>query len=254
MLRKLLLAALPACVAAILAATSLGAEPVRPTAVLSITVEGGFVPFDVAFGTVPVLVAYRGGRAVMPATRATYPGTAVQRLRTVKLTPAELKQLLDRARADGLVGGTVTYPVPPVTDLPTTTVTIVADGRTYSHAAYALGFEQDGETGARKTLQQFVAFSTAFVKARGRVLHARRLPERVRMLATPQTSSSGTVRSWPLANVRLADAPNCRVIAAPRAIRTLGTLRQGVLYRDRGVVYQVGLRSLLPGDSGCSSG
>src|SRR5690606_22560924 len=72
----------------------------------------------------------------------------------------DVDALLDRARDLGLLDEPLDFGHPTVTDLPTTRVTITADGRTVQHEAYAL--EEDSGVDAdqsenRRRLRDFIA-------------------------------------------------------------------------------------------------
>ena len=227
------------------------AAPQQPRVVLSISVAGGFVPYEYAYGTIPELVVYADGTAITPLVGGPA-GAVLPRLRVVRLAPAQLARLIARARRAGLLAGPIEYPTPQVTDLPTTTVTIVHQGRLHTHAAYALGFPATSEHGVRKTLLQFVTATKAFVHAEGAVVRPRALPARVRLHATTsQDGSTGTVKPWAIGGLRLATIGECAVTSSPRVIRALAQLRRGVRYRDRGTAYELTMRALLPGDPGC---
>lgn len=227
------------------------ATPAKPRVILSISVAGGFVPYEYAYGTLPELVVYADGTAITPiVSRPT--GGALPRLRISRLAPSQLAGLTARARRAGLLGGAIQYPMPQVTDLPTTTVTIVANGHTHTHAAYALGFPAKSEHGVRKRLLQFVTQTEAVVRAQGVVVRPRALPARVRLRATASQGGFGaTVKPWTIDELKLSTIGECTVTSSPSAIRELAQLRRGVRYRDGGATYEVTTRALLPGDPAC---
>jgi hypothetical protein len=124
----------------------------RPTGpdevVVQVLVDGGFVPPDVALGTVPTTTVLGDGKVVTAApVPAIYPGPAVQPLQSVKVDGATVDGLLDRARDLGLRSGALDFGRPPVADAPNTTVTIVAGGQTNRHVAYALGITDEPSAG-----------------------------------------------------------------------------------------------------------
>ena len=227
------------------------AAPQKPRVVLSISVAGGFVPYEYAYGTIPELVVAADGTAITPLVGGAA-GPVLPRLRIVHLAPAQLASLIARARRAGLLAGPIEYPMPQVTDLPTTTVTIVANGHLHTHAAYALGFSEKSEQGVRKTLLQFVSATKSFVRAQGAVVRPRALPGRVRLHATTsQDGFSGTVKPWAVEGLKLSTIGECAVTSSPRVIRALAQLRRGARYRERGATYEVTMRALLPGDPAC---
>ena len=110
--------------------------------VLQVASGGGFVPIGWDFRQVPSLTVYGDGRAIVtgPVTLQ-YPGAALPNLRDVRLGDEAVAEILAAAEAAGLLGAAPDYGMPPVADVPTTTVTITAGGETYEHAVYALGME-----------------------------------------------------------------------------------------------------------------
>ena len=223
----------------------------KPRVVLSISVAGGFVPYEYAYGTIPELVVYADGTAITPLVGGAA-GPVLPRLRIVHLTPAQLASLIAKARRAGLLAGPIAYPMPQVTDLPTTTVTIVVNGHLHTHAAYALGFPEKSEHGVRKTLLRFVSATRSFVLAQGTVERPRALPARVRLHATTsQGGAAGTVTPWAVDGLRLAAIGECAVTSSPRVIRALAQLRRGARYREHGTTYELTMRALLPGDPAC---
>lgn len=227
------------------------ATPAKPRVVLSISVAGGFVPYEYAYGTIPELVVYADGTAISPLVGGSA-GPVLPRLRIVHLAPAQLASLIARARRAGLLGGPIEYPMPQVTDLPTTTVTIVVNGHLHTHAAYALGFPEKSERGVRKTLLRFVSATESFVLAQGTVVRPRALPARVRLHATKsQGGVTGTVTPWAVDGLRLAAIGECAVTSSPRVIRALAQLRRGARYREHATTYELTMRALLPGDPAC---
>jgi hypothetical protein len=124
----------------------------RPTGpdevVVQVLVDGGFVPPEVALGTVPTTTVLGDGTLVTSApVPAIYPGPAVQPLQSVKVDAATVDGLLHRARDLGLLGEALDFGRPPVADAPNTTVTIVAGGQTHRHVAYAFGITDEPSAG-----------------------------------------------------------------------------------------------------------
>ncbi len=227
------------------------ATPAKPRVVLSISVAGGFVPYEYAYGTIPELVVYGDGTAITPLVGGAA-GLVLPRLRIVHLAPAQLTSLIAKARRAELLAGPIAYPMPQVTDLPTTTVTIVVNGHLHTHAAYALGFPEKSEHGVRKTLLRFVSATRSFVRAQGTVVRPRALPTRVRLHATTsQGGVTGTVEPWAVDGLGLATIGECAVTSSPSVIRVLAQLRRGARYREHGTTYELTMRALLPGDPGC---
>jgi hypothetical protein len=148
-----------------------GGRPPRPTGpdevVVQVLIDGGFVPPEVALGTVPSTTILGDGTVITTAAvPAIYPGPASQPLQSVKVSAATVDELLDRARELGLVGSTLDFGRPSVADAPNTTVTIVVGGQEHRHVAYALGITDEptagpygiGESAAanRQALKEFL--------------------------------------------------------------------------------------------------
>ena len=137
----------------------------RPTGasevVVQILVGGGFVPLESAVTTVPMATVLGDGTLVTPAAvPAIYPGPALGPLQAVTLTAKEVDDLVAKADRLGLLKGTLAFGQPSVADAPSTQVTIVANGASHRHDAYALGMDGFGLSGAevanRKALSTFV--------------------------------------------------------------------------------------------------
>ncbi len=142
----------------------------RPTGanevVIQIVAGGGFVPVQSALAFVPSATVLGDGTLITPApVPAIYPGPALAPLQQVTLTAGEVDDLVARAEALGLLKGRLEFGQPPVADAPTTEVTIVAQGVTHRHDAYALGIDGFGlssrEVANRKALSAFVDAVTA---------------------------------------------------------------------------------------------
>jgi hypothetical protein len=209
---RLIPAALLAALVAISATTAGAAPPIaHPRAaravVLRVATGGGFVPVQVNLGALPEFSLYGDGSAIVPTTeRAPYPGPALPRLRTIMLREAGVQALLRKARSAGLLArGAIDYGdmgTIGVSDAPTTTVTLNANGIHVSREAYALSIGSAGsrltpaQQRARRALARYVsslpgsARSTAYV------------PRALAVYAMPATGAapagSRTVR-WPLA-------------------------------------------------------
>jgi hypothetical protein len=131
--------------------------------VLRVETGGGFVPVEYNLRAVPGLSLYGDGRLIVEGpVPEIYPGRAMPNLRVTRLSEEAVQAMLRAAERAGLLGKDANYGFPCVTDLPTTTFTVVADGATHTVSAYALGFEADGagdcpdvDEGARADLLAF---------------------------------------------------------------------------------------------------
>ncbi len=164
-------AAPPATSAATTAEPAITAVPSSIEAadvVLRVTVDGGFVPVEYALRTLPTYTLYEDGSVIVPGpVPELYPGPARLPLLAGRIELSEVQAVLDRARAAGLLEEpTVPYGdmgSVGISDAPTTTLTVTADGATRTHAAYALAMDVPTNgmpaeiAKARKTLADFIA-------------------------------------------------------------------------------------------------
>ncbi|WNB85532.1 hypothetical protein [Cellulomonas sp. ATA003] len=122
------------------------ADADRP--LLQIERSGGFVLMGWDFASVPELTVYPDGAAITHGPQiAIYPPPTLPNLLRQDLDDATVEALVTAARDAGLLDDDAPeYGHPPVADAPTTFVTLHVDGRTYAHAAEALGMA-DGDVG-----------------------------------------------------------------------------------------------------------
>jgi hypothetical protein len=112
--------------------------------VLRVETGGGFVPVEYNLRALPGVSIYGDGRMIVEGpVIEIYPGPALPNLQVSQLTEEAVQAILREASLAGLVGEDAIYDYPCVTDLPTTTFTIVTEGRTHTVSAYALGFESE---------------------------------------------------------------------------------------------------------------
>lgn len=247
--------------------------------VLELATGGGFVPWGYDFSALPTLVVYDDGRAIVPGPQiAIYPAPALPNLQVEQLSADDLDALIAAARDAGLLADAPDYGMPNVTDLPTTTLTLTVDGRTYTHAAYALGFvdgESAGQDGAvapqdsgltqeqadaRATLVDFIAAANDLVGALGNgesypITAFGVLAQAIDTSVEGAVAPDAQVLPWPL-DVALADAVGCTVVdgdAAQTLLATLASANQATLFTQGDVTYSVWFRPLLPHETGCEA-
>ena len=110
--------------------------------VIRIDVGGGFVPVEYNLAAIPGVSIYGDGRMIVTGpVIEIYPGPALPNLQVTQLSEDALQAILRAADDAGLLDGNASYDYPCVTDLPTTTFTVVAEGRTNVVTAYALGLD-----------------------------------------------------------------------------------------------------------------
>ena len=255
-----------------------GGSPDADAVLLQIEVSGGFVMAGYDFSTVPELTVYADGRAIVPGPQiAIYPAPVLPNLQVEQLSEAEVAALVAAARDAGLLGKAPSYGQPGITDVPTTFVTLTVDGRTYQHAAYALGFfegegpagdvaplaEESGiteaERAARVALAEFIATAHDLVGATGDG-EAYQIDAFGIFAWSVIFDVEGVVDGlaaqvlpWPL-DLALADAAECTVVdgaAAQTLLKALAGANSLTLFEQDGVTYSVFFRPLLPHESGC---
>lgn len=112
--------------------------------VIRIAAVGGFVPVDISLSQFPQFSLFGDGVAVTTGPMIDiFPPPALPNVRQVRLSEAGIQQVLGAATEAGLLAGDASYDNTRVTDLPTTTFTVNAAGKTTTVSAYALGFDDD---------------------------------------------------------------------------------------------------------------
>ena len=220
--------------------------------VLRIESAGGFVPVDYAFANGPTLLVTGDGRVLQPA--AIEGGTPQPSLKPYlqhSVDAATLQDLLRRAEQAGLLAEPPDYQkdMPPVTDMPSTTVEITADGKTWSHSAYALGFEE--EKGVRAALADFVDEAHEVLDDPDAEPYQ---PEALRLTASEPTGVDDypVVTEWPAA-VDLTGVGECTVVDDPAAVadvvETMSSSPDDTLFRQDGRSWSVTAALVLPGET-----
>ncbi len=194
-----------------------GESPDDAVVLLQIEVSGGFVMMGYDFSRVPELTVYADGRAIVQGPQiAIYPGPVLPNLQVEPLSEADVAALIAAARDAGLLAEAPNYGQPWITDVPTTFVRLTVDGRTYEHAAYALGFFE-GETSAGGGRPPAPARDRRTASARGRAP------------APPRPTSRGSPRrSGPRASRWPSSSPPRTTWSGPRVTaRRIRSTRSG---------------------------
>ena len=229
----------------------LGAEDV----VLSVGYEGGFVPVGVTFANLPTLLVTGDGTAIVTgAQTAIYPGPMLPNLQQGRLDEATIQELLRSAQQHGLLAA-VEYPRNDmIADASDLVVRIQADGGTYEHRAYALGFEDETDP-ARAALAAFVVDATAATddvmapvtayESDAFLIQARPVtPEELGDEVPP------SIVPWPADQpVRLVDASVCATVPWADGEALFVDATQVTLFDDAGTTYQITAVPRLPGRS-----
>ena len=237
------------------------AHPTGPDeAVLELQYQGGLMAPGGDFASVPYLVVSGDGRIFTPApASAPAPGPLMENILVRQSNEAGLQKLLGIVARAGLLATPPEYPDRHnVADAPNTVLTINASGGTFVHSAYGLGIG-DPETGARKTLFDAVtALSNLDVGASNIDVGASFVPTAYRVQARvidPQWTGqelAPMIVDWPVGTgVALATATECARIDAAAVGSLFDEAQQNTFFREAGVVYQLSVRGVLPGDPAC---
>jgi hypothetical protein len=229
-------------------------------AVVEITYEGGFATPEMIFSRAPLLLITGDGRVISEGpVPAIYPGPLLPNLLERTITEDGTQTLLAKADELGLLAEADYARNDQIADAPDTVVKITVDGTTYTHSAYALGF--DGETDAgRANLFEFVTAATTDLA--GTVGEDELGPEApvasdtylVRATpvdpATVTTEVPATIVDWPAdASVTLADAGECAELPAVEGDMLFVDANQLTFFTEGGVTYQVAATPTVPGSS-----
>ena len=233
--------------------------------VVSYAELGGFTTREFAFQQTPTVLVSGDGRVFSPGAQIEiYPGPLLPAVQVQTITETGIQNLLAAAADAGLLAD-IDYTIDSnVADASTATVTISADGDTWTHEAYALGFAgPDGvePTPERQALLAFVTQLSELSKLAG----AENLgetslfePTEYAMEATPidDVSAYGadgiepTIEEWPAdVSVRLVDASSCVTVPAPEIGELLAAANQLTFFTDAEVTYQVVARPVIPGST-----
>lgn len=130
--------------------------------ILRVHVGGGFVPIEYSLREIPFFSLYGDGRLVTVGPQIEiYPGPALPNLQVTGISEEGIQAILEAAREAGLFGPDAHYDHPGIADVPTTTFTVVAEGRRHVISAYALGFDEPAgmippdQLKARQELNEF---------------------------------------------------------------------------------------------------
>jgi hypothetical protein len=115
--------------------------------VLRVDVGGGFVPAQYHLRQLPSFSLFGDGTVITLGPQIEiYPGPALPNVLARSIDEDGIQAILRAADEAGLLGPDADYDHACVADLPTTTFTVVAGGRTHVVSAYALGFDDGTST------------------------------------------------------------------------------------------------------------
>lgn len=227
--------------------------------VLRIDVAGGLVPPPYAFTRQPSLLLLGDGRVLLPDDPddpgVTVVGARLTGLRVVRADEPQVQRVLELANGHGLLEAPPSYDAagPEISDAPTTTLTVTADGVTRRHAAYALA-DETTEVGARAELAAFVAEAIGLFADEPSVAYE---PGRLGLRVEPfggEPDARSTVVGWPSSDVDLAAVAGCTVVPADGLTDALAAADSTTYFRQHDVVFEVAAVALLPGETECRDG
>ena len=230
--------------------------------VVRIGYEGGFVPVEVNFTSLPTVLVSGDSVYQQGPVPAIYPGPLLPNIQVQTITEAGIQSILALADAAGLLQD-VEYVQPDnIADAPDTVVTINVGDATYVHRAYALGMAggpDGGETDpARVALADFIADVQAYVNdpVNAEVSEASTFEAATYLIQSyPVDDTSGydmepTFVEWPAdVSVRLVNAAECAAIPAAEVSALFADANQLTFFTEGGVTYRVAVKPQLPGDA-----
>jgi hypothetical protein len=242
--------------------------------VLRVSTGGGFVPIEYNYTMIPEFTLYGDGRIIVTGpTTLQYPGPALPNLQTTVVSDETMQAILAAAKKAGLFQNGVDYGQPGVTDVGTTTITVNADGTTYTSQIYALGFEDTNgltmeQQQARATIDDlrgkltdpstltteqltWESYDYTALAVYSRLVDA--------TATTGQTDVQPKNLPWPLADLATAgeEVPNSsgmrKVVVTGDDLQTLNPLldkaTQITLWQSGGNDYNLWFRPLLPDEA-----
>jgi hypothetical protein len=227
--------------------------------VARIAYEGGFVPVETMFLNLPTLLVTGDGRVIVPgAVPAIYPGPLLPSLQVGSIGEDGVQQLLSLAADHGLLTPRTYETDMNIADAPDTVVTIVANGETIEHRAYALGLGGEPETDPLRA--ELAAFVDAATRAAsdGSIDLQPYASDTFLLRAAPVSDLSvydpePTVVAWPAEAPALDGAADCLSVPADTVGEAVASADQLTFFTSGDVTYSVAVKPLLPGDS-CPAG
>jgi len=226
--------------------------------VLELSYEGGFVPANFFFVRLPrVLVTGDGSVYTQGAQIKIFPQPLLAPVLVGKITEARLQALLaDASEAD--LFRDITYASRnDIADAPDTVLVINVNGASYTHSAYALGFDPKELDADRQAFVDYVGILDAL--AAEDLASVPFAADQYAIMATPEEQAGdpgdGIVPNeiaWPSGTgVTLVTAAECQVVQASTLGTTFAEATQITRFIDAGQKFVLAVRPMLPGDVGC---
>lgn len=267
-----------ACVAPAGAAnpTASPATPKDPDAVvIRVDWEGGFVPPSVLVSRLPILLVTADGRVITQGPQIEiYPGPLLPNVQVRQLAPGELDKLIAFAKAQGLLKDAA-YDFPGIADAATTVLRITVDGTTYTVSAYSLaeagvddatGMPVDDATReGRAALRTFIDHVTGLGDDAFTGPSTAYVADGYRVIASPFVpgpADDWQPVEWPLAPLATAgdpvvpgdDSTRCHVLSGADLAKVMPLFEnanQLTPFTSGDAQFILGVRPLLPGETGC---
>ncbi|MDP9242588.1 MAG: hypothetical protein M3O84_05370 [Actinomycetota bacterium] len=247
--------------------------------VLRMDTSGGFVAPQTTLQSMPGFSLFADGRVITQgAQMEIYPGPALPSVVVTQITP-EGDQALVQAALDAGLGANHSYTTLTISDMPTTTFTLMTNGVTYTTSVYALGAGggtapgmSSSERAARAALEKF---SAELTDLRGSLPQGsvgadkQYTPGGLRVFVqlpqpTPDPGLDQKAATWPLSTplARFGKpAPGipgtgtrCGTVTGSDLDRLLPLARsanQLTPWRSEGATFSLVFRVLLPDEEGC---
>ncbi|MGH2683448.1 MAG: hypothetical protein ACRDIX_09485 [Actinomycetota bacterium] len=248
--------------------------------VLQVHSGGGFVPVHWHLREHPHFSLYGDGRVITQGPQiAIFPPPALPALLERRVSDEGIQAILRAAREAGLHGRDRRFEVFEVTDLPTTTFTVVTDGQAHETAVYGLGEVPDdlpvADREERRTLFEFQSklLDLESWLPEGSVSLDRPYEyDRLRVFVVPAGEGGGDYggdeelqpsrMDWPLPEALSAfgePMPNtpdirCGAVEGPdlnEVLTAAGKANVETLWRSGGTVHLIAFVPLLPGEPPC---
>lgn len=248
--------------------------------VLQVHSGGGFVPVHWHLRELPLFSLYGDGRVITQGPQiAIYPPPALPALVERHISVEGMQAILKAARDAGLHGPDRRFEVFEVTDLPTTTFTLAAEGQVHETAVYGLGEIPDGMPVAdREEREMLLELQSKLLDLEPWLPEGSLSPDRpydydsLRVFVVPATEGGGdsggdeqlkpSRMDWPLPGALSAfgnpmvNTPDirCGAVDGSDLEEVLSAAAQAsveTLWRSDGDDHVIAFRPLLPGEPPC---
>lgn len=248
--------------------------------VVQVHTGGGFVPLVWHLRELPLFSLYGDGRMITEGPQiAIFPPPALPALVERRVTEDGIQAILRAAREAGLRGPDRRYEELGVTDVPTTTFTVVTDGQTHRTAVYGLGEVPEGvPVGDREARGRLLEFQSMLLDLERWLPEGSVSPDtpyeydRLRIFVVPPGEGGGdfggddqlepSKREWPLPGPLaefgepLPNTPDvrCGTVEGSELRKVLAAAAGAdvdTVWRSGGATHLVAFVPLLPGEPPC---